>query len=1215
MDLPLAFEQVSTTALYEIRGTNAAGWAGYVLPTTTDAPCGTPDLPSSIAIADSLHSQRGSYLFAVRRPPIVDSDPCTLVRQANDYISANAGANRTVVWLEGVNPLAFGDFERFGFSFGQDIWKDFVLQSNLNAALGQQMNFFALAGLYVSIDEDRGALVVSTGKTGNPLLGFQKHLSDMGITIGDAGSQSAAIPFSGPNAGCFVFAARITPSITFSTSFFDLGFTYVINDRQSGKEVRLAYPAFHVNALPKTLSCLGVVDPSDPVNSRLPSDALAQGYFRTGFALTVAPSLASAFRTPTGRAVSLIPLGAASGSAPPARAGAFALASASRAGIAIGQDDVYFAPAGTFGISVQDQEAGTAQELLCGLFGSERLTFVTYSGQAGAKNDVLVFLPGQPAYAPIFPFETADLDRPGSGSVRPRLTGDFAAPWATIFAGAGPVDYRAEPEGSPLYGADSAAWRAGDDAAVPVLLATPPRLPLPQGITHTFPLTPYAGIVQSGVDGRTLTQFESQILAATRKTIISDAADETWQTRAAALATLDGAVLTTGTTPQGLVVQTEPGSGTYVNVTLAQSTGRDGKLIPFAFDRPTRRLQDALQTNQLFLVAVTDRPFDDITSGATFENVVHIADWTLTAQVGKGATPTSYRNVMILKFCDGSLQERVTNPNRWTAPRDFSLVDGADDDLAPVAYTGLSQWLQAYVEAGIERADGPSGTFYQTFKRIVTDPSWNGLIVLQADLSATDLPPQIQGLAPGIDFTHFTAHHFGFTVTRVTVDRQTGEISMQGNSSLFGLIDYQDPAYALNLMAGVSPEIPIAVQTSDDFDFTVLQLQSRFENTKLVEFSSRVQLTVDRLFGSPVLQAFSNGGPMPARGIVLDGSYIDQNGTGVYVFQQTRGTVFTLDSNVLPAVAFQRVQFNTLGERDGGDTNASRFLIWGSFDFVELADTSGELLDVLSFGSPLTTNAPDLGQGLAFSNLVIEMTYPVTTPSAKRFALDTDNLAYDLNASVARADSLFRGFGLQPKRFINAAGDQTPAGYGFLPVTSMLNLQPLSKPWFGVVYEVTMGGPGSLVAAAGFSSELLLAWSPSAAIDANRAVFIGLSLPGAAPGASLFSIEGVFKVAVGSIALLRQAVPRNGSRATAADQYFYCLRLDDIGIKILGIVKLPPSATIQFFLFGDPSNTGSLGWYAAYVAADNPGCNQQTLGLTPVAAALEHARVPGEAAG
>jgi hypothetical protein len=101
-----------------------------------------------------------------------------------------------------------------------------------------------------------------------------------------------------------------------------------------------------------------------------------------------------------------------------------------------------------------------------------------------------------------------------------------------------------------------------------------------------------------------------------------------------------------------------------------------------------------------------------------------------------------------------------------------------------------------------------------------------------------------------------------------------------------------------------------------------------------------------------------------------------------------------------------------------------------------------------------------------------------------------------------------------------------------------------------------------------------------------------MSLPGAAPGASLFSIQGVIKVAVGAISILRQQVPKAPGRTSDDDKQFYCLRIDDIAIKIFSIVKLPPSANIQFFLFGDPDNTGSLGWYAAYVADDNPGCDQ-----------------------
>ena len=47
--------------------------------------------------------------------------------------------------------------------------------------------------------------------------------------------------------------------------------------------------------------------------------------------------------------------------------------------------------------------------------------------------------------------------------------------------------------------------------------------------------------------------------------------------------------------------------------------------------------------------------------------------------------------------------------------------------------------------------------------------------------------------------------------------------------------------------------------------------------------------------------------------------------------------------------------------------------------------------------------------------------------------MDTGGLAWDLDASHARDDSLFRGFGLQLAGFVTSAGGQTPAGLGFLP--------------------------------------------------------------------------------------------------------------------------------------------------------------------------------------
>ncbi|MEM6457057.1 MAG: hypothetical protein AAF772_18350, partial [Acidobacteriota bacterium] len=963
----------------------------------------------------------------------------------------------------------------------------------------------------------------------------------------------------------------------------------------------------------------------DPVNQVIDLSDLENGHLRSGFTLSGDDPLPSNFWTPQGRAVSLVPLGTDSDAVlPPLSAGGFAWASRSSRDTPIGTGEVYLAPNANHGVVVDEADPATEQALMGGLFGSEQLSVRTYRAADGVDgNDRLYFLASQPGFAPIFPFETATLDEPTSGGVRPRLTDDYRTSWATILAGPSrAIVYRAEPEGSALYGVDAATRaRLGDDLrgrsddGTPIVLgSTPPKMDTAQGTPYVYPLLPYGAAAQAGVDGDTLTQFESQIVAPTRKQTISSQAQATWAARAAArnrhralrasgAAQAIADATAYGTTPQGFVVELDGDSSDYQNVRLAQSTntraqraacdpgGPPPPLLPFAFDQPTRDLQDALQTNQLFLVAVNPAPFK--ADGACFDNVVNLVDWTMTANVGANSTATAYRNIMILKFCSGSLQERISNPNRWTAPEAFSLLPGTPPATAALTYTGLSQQLQQIVSDGIARADGRSAIFYQNFKRIVTDPDWQGVIVLSADLSADDLPPEIAGLAAGIDFTRFAAHHFGFTVTDVSADA-SGVITMgDGESSLFGLIDYEDPAYASNLAQGVSPDTPIAVDSTGAFDFTVLQLQSLFDNARLVEFQSRIQLTARELFGAPVSAVYTRGQIQPAPGLVLDGSHIEQGGKSTYVFAMDTASVLASPSNVLPAVAFDRVQFNTLGTRADGETVASRFSIWGTFDFVELQDATG-LLDVLSFGSAPGTPAAQLGTGLAFSNLLLDMQFLQSTPSAKRFALDTDNLAWDLNASTARDDSLFAGFGLELKGFASAAGDTTPADLGFLPITSTLQLEKLETPWFGVVYDITLGGPGALATAAGFSSRLLVAWAPTTqGGDTRRAVFLGMTLPGAAPNAQLFSLQGIFKVSVGAISILRQPVPQAPGRSAAADESFYCLRIDDIGIKIFSIAKLPPSATIQFFLFGDPQRTGSLGWYAAYVADDNPGCGQQ----------------------
>jgi hypothetical protein len=1190
------FEQIAGTQLYETPAASCKGWAAYLLPSGT--------LPDKISIDDSLNVYSGFYLFAWQRPPILDTDPASFVSAAETYLAAYGTLNRAAFWLQSVTASGqnmFGPMPAFGFQFSQNTQGYFVLQSNLNAALGSNLNFFVLSGLYLNVTS-AGELIIATSSQ-QPSIGLQRGSSSLGLNIWDGNSQNIRIPTTGDNTGCAVFTGSFQTALMLGSKGIDCGLKFGCTPAsQNGPLQTLSYPALNLSALPATLSCIGTLDPSDPTNALIASADLQQGYLRNGLILPGTPALPSSFRTSGGNPVTLLPVGAAMTDInPPLAAGGLAIASAALAGTPASQAPVYFAPTGNFALQNAADLAGTPEALLCGLFGSERITFKNYDPDPQAKNDGLLFIPSCKGYAPIFPFGTADLDNPTSGAVTNLLTSDVLAPWTTVVSGAVDVLYKAEPEGSGLY----ASIQKGTTLVVsgpPVLMSSPPSMPLAQGVTNTFPLVPYAG-GPSGMTSDSIVQFESQIIARSRKSIVSKAASATWSARSAVH--LLGATtpdLKTCATPQGFVAVVDTTTGAYMSVQMAQSTPEGASTpVAFAFEKPTQALQDALQTNQLFLIAVNPAQIMPPTGPAQFDNTVYMSGWTMTAAVGNGATPTSYKNVMIMKFCSGTVLERLGNPNRWTSPEEFSLLGGpSSPDMEALSYTGLSQWAQQYIQNAIDlvAAGGPSAPFYQDFVNTVTDKNWKGVLVLNADLPISSLPPEIAGLAAGIDFTRFAAHHFGVTVSRVAVDT-SGVVSMNGNSSLFGLIDYAQPTFAQNLANKISPDIPIPVTTTDDFNFLVLQMQCLFRNSRLVEFNSYVQLTADSLFGSTVTQAYANGVPMPANATVLKGSYIDQNGSPSYIFQQTNPVVFTLDSNVLLAVAFNRVQFNTLGPRDAGQTMASRFLIWGAFDFAELgvADNAAQLLDLFSFGSPPKTPPPNLGIGLAFSNLVLDMTFPVATPNVQTMNLSTDKLAYDLASSQQRAGSLFAGFGLQLKSFLNISSTQTPTDLGFLTVQANINATELSPPWCGVVFQVTLGGPGALASAGGFNSNLLLAWSPnSKSTDTAQAAFVGLSLPGSAPGAKLFSLQGILKVSIDAIALQLQDVPGGGGAQ------FYCLRLDNIGLKVFGIMKLPSDANIQFFLFGDPANTGSLGWYAAWVADSTSGGKNAALEYEPLSA-------------
>lgn len=1187
-----SFQQIQDSTLYQVPPQNAGPWCGYMLgPGDTN-----PD--AAISPADALNAHGGTFLFAPTAPQFSSTaDANAFVTAVQAWLTKSGGQffGRFCVWLPSAQPLVFG-IGNFWLTGGTSYAVNFsqqtagwALDQTFNALIGKNASLAVSAGTFLIVKDDSLAILApsSPGVFFNIPGGMAPIVSPGG----------AALPLSGALAGCFVVSGSMAAATTLAGQNAGMLFAYGDGSGAGAGDVVQTYPLVNAKAAGATtpFAMVAAVDPLDPFCTGPASDPDA-GVYRTILAAqqSGAVTIASQMRTATNQQVGLVPMGggnAASG--PAAHAGGFVcqpmtpLARGAN-GLPV-MTDIYLTPAGDFTLSV----AGTSAvcDLLCGLSGTETMQF---RPAAAAMPDILRFTPCQPAYTPEFPFPQATLDNPSTGVVRtplPATPVTYITAWAMLVAGGGGTPtYNAQPQGSNLYGPSGAN---GDSGILGAMLST---VPLTWRPGFAVPLVPWAGMQGgSAMPAAAWAPFESQVLSATRRNAILAAVQQSVRSlkmgrrkpRLAALHTVavgPGAVQPNGTTPQGLLAQTETVSGItdYDAVVLSQSDTSGGPASQMAFFNLTTELQGLFQTNQLFAV-VTDPTFlgtqlnGKAPAGPTtepmFANSVNIAGWTMQASVGSSSGSTDVSNVMILKFCTGTVQDLVAKTSAWVDTKDFSSPDSTGG-VCP-----LSQALQTYIAAAIASA-AAGNTLYAQFASIVTDPDWQGILVLGAEVSPSDLPPQLAGLSAGIDFSRFVAHHFGVTVSPVSASG--GVLSIPGTSSYFGLVDYMLAAYAANVAAGASPTQPLALPGIGTYGFTVLQLQALFKNSAMADFRSHVQVTANQMFGSAVTATYGDSGIQAANAVVLTGTYQSQGGTGTYLFESDSDTVFVTDSNMLSSVVLTKVMFNTLTADDGGTPPSilSRILMWGDFNFACLPDSAGGAFDILSYGMPMGTAAASADGGLAFSNLQLGLSSPVASPNMVTYVITEANIAFDQAASQVRPSSLAPGLVLQPESFVVTDGSKTPGNLGFLTVMLGGSGPPqtlLSGPWYGVSYLVNMGGPGALASAAGFSSHLLVAWSPQTKTsDTSYSVFVGLQLPGAAPGASCFSVQGVLNLTVQAISLSLDPVAGGGAKA-------FTLKLGNIGLKVLGVAKLPPSATIDMYLFGDPKADGSLGWYAAYV--------------------------------
>lgn len=814
---------------------------------------------------------------------------------------------------------------------------------------------------------------------------------------------------------------------------------------------------------------------------------------------------------------------------------------------------------------VNNNAADNVHQLLCGLAGTEHVGFVPLS--ADYAGDLIDFVPGKPALAPVFPILTQDQ---GNTKDAPLLVPDTycQTSWIQIRknttppAGNGINYYYCQPGDAALFkpASGNTFLQLFDAEAGNTYDSTQPT-----PIASLFPLVPYAAASGGGGDHPspgTLADFEYQILNPTRKAaIVTKAAianrESVYRTHKAANATTNTADLHYTTTPQGLLVQVDTSSSVQKWTSLVLATNADAKVPADALlwlENVSATIQSAFQTNQQFLV-VSKKDSLGVAPGGVidpvvtvFHNTISIAGWPFHLDIGANDYG-DYSNVVLFKFCTGALVDRVQHIQGWTQPEDF-----AGDANAQLM---LSRWLANYCTS-IDSGYAGGNAAYENIHSIIHDANWNGILALNVDIGLSDFPEDIKGLLGGIDTTRFKAHHFGVEVNHITVVNSI--LTNPATSSLFGLIDYTD--------AGYINQQPPPGATDVDYDFKVLRLLVLFRNSAIVDFKSKLQLTINRLFNDAVTD--TGGHTNQYNTILLDGSYENHNGQKSYIFTETGDQSFTLQSHVLPTVEILKVQFSTLSTDQNSDDVRSRFAIWGNLQFAPLPG-----FDAFSFAT------------LSFSNLGIRMDFSDLNPAKRQFSFDPQDIAFDAGNSAGRPQSFVYNYPLALSGLLYGNGKQAPKDLGYLSVASPLDQQSQSIPasWYGLAFTINLGTVGALGSKVGLTATLLLAWGTGltnpAANSFAAAVFI--KLPGTGGSSNLFSLQNVLKLSIGSIRLFVDADAVAGTTA-------YLIKFNNIALKVLS-KALPPNGRIGMFLFGDPRQHGqpvtdpsqsSLGWYAAY---------------------------------
>jgi hypothetical protein len=1231
---PPIFKQSGTSALYFLDPEETEE-ESLLLPAFLSSASGSP--PPELEVTQAWNDTGGIYIFLTVRPPDVE----VFIREVRELVRGQGYSNTRFLWV--LDP-----------GLAARPWVGNRLRAEKRAGNAGdwsviQTESFNFANYSLTI----GAGCAISGPTpGNgygfsftPISGaYPNILFHTPWAAFPISSQEMVLPLNVNATGCFTFTLKLSnPGSETAPSDFEQLQVYCAffipdpGQNPAGSVRALEYPVLKQPQAGYVLLYVNL-DPLNPLQGSRTALSLIDPLAKN----PPPPPMKSYFITATGHNISLSPLRGGNGEAD-AR---FIFARRPLWTDPSAVPFYYLALEGSFAITIDNPWPGMtsslvpSERIVCGISGAE------YAGLMAGTGNILHFIPGGNAYAPVFANDSAGN---GSNDSSLLLTGLGTTSWVYITPPSAQdrIYYYSQPEQALMYNATNITAGSNgstghlDFLEVPaaVLPATFPAAMPPAGGTGlsaaAFPMVPYRGINPDDLDY--CRRIEYQAISPTRRKVIEDITARLYSSdpvRGTA-----GSGKTTGVTPQGLIVEMDDNLIDWKRLVLGNTTltsAPENARFGLEIDENWLQLTNvrgpfraALQSNQLFLVAADPGVFRSACSvryrltedsftrlmrlpadkrgpdgilntvmQKTREGHYPIYDglpayqsqlsaWApdITSYLGAWETEGAYfelaasgwkflispyhwfsgsraqhqSTIMLLKFGHRAMDELIEETGAWPWPEAAKIngsLNNTRDELRSVFDAAKASVARA-------KENGTPSPYDYFVNQVITNPDWNGVLFLNCQVPLDQLPGQLQGISAGIDKSRFYAHHLGLGITPLSVENQNVQL---GSTSLFGLIDYEDPD-------------DLVFSEDTEFDFKVLALTILFENSGIKTFSARIELLICKLFGDLVLLQDSEHG----NNLILEGVCQTDNGEDCYSFRQAGVNRYQSENSALETIEILSSRYQTLIPENGpSPQNAritSRFSLGGNLRFTEI-----DGFDLFSFG-PASAEAEPGAQAdgyLRFSEFTVDMSYDSADPAQKKsFLPKASGISFELTQSRGRENGLYNKFPLTLTGMVESpvtqADDNQPKGVspkemGYSPVSAPLQQGELTYPWYGLAMDLDLGTLGSLADNLGLKLSLLAAWCQT---DRNEEpiVYLGMKFPGLSDLGIKLPIEGILSLGFRNIQFLAGETDKGR---------LYMLRLRQFGIRLLGL-SFPPGNN-DIYLFGNPDNRSNtkLGWYAAY---------------------------------